>query len=65
MDATTDLDDGGYVWLLTPKVGRPSYIDPADLDEGATTAGLALTSSVNVARDWQAHKVVRPKGARR
>ncbi len=65
VDASTDLDDSGYIWLLTPKVGRPSYIDPADVAEGATTAGLALTSSVNVCRDWQAHKVVRPKGARR
>lgn len=65
VDASTDLDDDGYIWLLTPKVGRPSYIELTDVAEGATTAGLALTSTVNVGPDWQAHKVVRPKGARR
>lgn len=65
VDATTDLTDDGYVWLLTPKVGRDQFIEPSDVAEGATTAGLSLTSTVNVSSDWQAHKVVRPKGSRR
>lgn len=65
VDATTDLADGGCIWLLTPKVGRPQFIEPSDLAEGATTAGLALTRTVNVSPDWQAHRVVRPKSARR
>lgn len=65
VDAMTDLGSGGYIWLLTPKVGRPSYIDPADLAEGAKVAGLSLTTTANVSEDWQAHRIVRPKGARR
>lgn len=65
VDSMTDLADDGYIWLFTPKIGRPSYIDPAEIDESATTAGLSLTNSVLVSDDWQAHKVVRPKGARR
>lgn len=65
VDAMTDLSDQGYIWLLTPKVGRPGFIDPADLSESATTAGLSLTSSAPVSDDWQAHKMVRPKGSRR
>ncbi len=65
VDSLTDLSDNGYVWLLTPKVGRPGYVDPSDLAEGAITAGLSLTSSTAVAPDWQAHKLVRPKGGAR
>ncbi len=36
-----------------------------DLSEGAETAGMVLTSTHNVSDDWQAHKVVRPRGTRR
>lgn len=65
VDALPDLADEGYIWLLTPKVGRQGYIDPADVAEGVTIAGLSLTSTENVANDWQATKVVRPRGSRR
>ena len=65
VDALTDLANRGYIWLLTPKVGRPGYVDPTDLAEGALTAGLALANPAPVSRDWQAHKLVRPKGGRR
>ena len=56
---------GPLLTLLTPKVGRSGYVDPSDLAEGALTAGLSLTKSAAVSRDWQAHKLVRPKGGRR
>lgn len=65
VDALTDLTTRGYIWLLTPKVGRPGYVDPTDLAEGALTAGLSLANTASVAKDWQAHKLVRPKAARR
>jgi Protein of unknown function (DUF3052). len=65
VDALTDLAAGGSIWLLTPKVGRDGYLDPSDLAEAALTAGLALANSVSVAKYWQAHKLVRPKGGRR
>lgn len=65
VDSLTDLADEGVVWLLTPKVGRDGFVDAADVSEGAITAGLALTSSASVARDWQAHKLVRPRGTRK
>lgn len=64
VDSVTDLRDGGYVWLLTPKVGQEGYVDATDLSEGATTAGLALTSTVPVSAEWTASKLVPPKGAR-
>jgi Protein of unknown function (DUF3052) len=61
-DALRDLSNGGVLWLLTPKVGRPGHVSSADLQEGAVTAGLALTSSVSVSKSWSCHKLVRPKG---
>lgn len=65
VDALRDLSDTGWIWLLTPKIGRPGYVEPAELSEGARTAGMTLTSAVEVSPDWQARKVVRPKAARR
>ena len=40
VDSLTDLVDGGAIWLLTPKVGRPQAVDPADIAEAAPIAGL-------------------------
>ena len=40
VDALTDLVGGGAIWLLTPKVGRPNAVDPADIAEAAPIAGL-------------------------
>ena len=65
VDALTDLADHGRIWLLTPKVGREGYVEATDLAEAALTAGLALANPASVSSDWQAHKLVRPKGVRR
>ena len=65
MEALTDLTDTGYIWLMTPKVGRDGYVDAADLAEAAVTAGLALTNSATVSTNWSATKLVRPRGTRR
>ena len=64
MDALRDLSSKGCIWLFTPKVGRPGYVDPADIAEGTLTAGLTLANPASVSKDWQAQKVVRPKGRR-
>ena len=65
LGALTDLTDTGYIWLMTPKVGRSGYVDAADLAEAAVTAGLALTTSASISANWSATKLVRPRGARR
>lgn len=66
MDALIDLSDHGVVWVLTPKVGRPGHVDPADVAEAADTAGLNQTSTVaKLSKDWSAAKLVRPRGGRR
>ena len=65
VDSLTDLTDTGYIWLMTPKVGRDGYVDASDLSEAAVTAGLAQTVSATVSTDWAATKLVRPRGTRR
>jgi hypothetical protein len=64
VDSLTDLVEGGVIWLLTPKVGRPQAVDPADIAEAAPIAGLSTTTTVPVSRDWAATRLVAPKGSR-
>ena len=61
MDALADLAEGGSIWLLTPKVGRDGYVSPADIQEAAPTAGLHVTTSAGVSKDWSATRLVSRK----
>jgi hypothetical protein len=61
MDSLTDLAAGGVIWLVTPKVGRPNAVDPADIAEAAPVAGLATTTTAAVSQDWAATRLVAPK----
>ena len=62
VDSLTDLASGGVIWLLTPKVGRPGAVDAADVTEAAPVAGLAVTTTATVSRDWTATRLAAPKG---
>jgi len=62
-DNDGDLVAGGEIWLLTPKVGRPNAVDPADIAEAAPIAGLSTTTSAPVSQDWSATRLVAPKSA--
>ena len=64
VDSLTDLVDGGVIWLLTPKVGRPGAVDAADIAEAAPVAGLATTTTAGVSKDWTATRRVAPKHPR-
>jgi Protein of unknown function (DUF3052) len=61
VDSLTDLVAGGDIWLLTPKVGRPGAVDPADVAEAAPIAGLSTTTTAPVSREWSATRLVAPK----
>jgi hypothetical protein len=63
VDSLTDLAEGGAIWLLTPKVGRPNYVDASDIAEAAPTAGLSTTTSLAAGPEWSATKLVSPKSA--
>ncbi|MFI7448183.1 DUF3052 domain-containing protein [Nonomuraea sp. NPDC049714] len=58
------LAEGGQIWLLTPKAGRDGHVEPSDIGEDATTAGLSQTSSISAAPDWSGTRLVAPKGRR-
>lgn len=64
VDATSAIDQGALIWLLTPKTGREGHVEPSDIGEAAQTAGLAQTSSLNIVKDWTASRLVTPKTAR-
>jgi len=64
VDALTPLTDGGYIWLLTPKSGRPGHVEPSEIGEAAPTAGLSQTSTVSAGRDWSGSRLVAPKARR-
>jgi len=65
VDGLTNLAEGGFIVLLTPKAGRDGFVDAADIQEAALTAGLHGSGSTNAARDWNGSRLVAPKSARR
>lgn len=65
VDALTDLADGGVIWLLTPRVGRPRAVEAADITEAAPVAGLAVTTTFAAGKDWTATRLAAPKSAPR
>lgn len=58
VDSLTNLDEGGVVWVLTPKAGRDGYVPPADIQQAAPTAGLHVTKSAVASEDWAAARLV-------
>ncbi|MEV7418293.1 DUF3052 domain-containing protein [Streptomyces sp. NPDC089919] len=64
VDATELVEDSALILLLTPKTGRDGYVEPSDISEAATTAGLSQTKSVSVGKDWAASRLVTPKSAK-
>jgi len=65
VDCLTYLTEGGQVWLLTPKVGRAGHVEPSDIQDAAPTAGLSLTSTLQVSKDWNATRLVARKSGRK
>ncbi|RFU40941.1 DUF3052 domain-containing protein [Actinomadura logoneensis] len=61
-DTLVSLADGGVVWLLTPKAGREGHVEPSDIDEAASSAGMTQSKSVSAAAEWSGTKLVPPKG---
>lgn len=52
VDAQAGLEDGGLIWIFTPKSGRPGHVRPAEVEEAASTAGMHATSAVSAAANW-------------
>lgn len=52
VDAMSNLDDGGLIWVFIPKPGRPGALPVADVEDAAKTAGLHSTSAASIGADW-------------
>ena len=65
MDAMTYLSETGPIWVLTPKVGRAGHVEPSDIQDAAPTCGLSQTSTLAVASDWTATRLVARKAGKR
>jgi hypothetical protein len=66
VDALTPLADDGVIWLMTPKRGRPGYVEPSDVAEAASVAGLSQTSITTVSSEWAGARLVgRRSGGKR
>ncbi|MDO5049752.1 MAG: DUF3052 domain-containing protein [Actinomycetaceae bacterium] len=60
LDAGANLDDGGVVWVLTPKSGSSNHVPPENVDEAAKVAGMNSTSATTVNSHWAGMRLVAP-----
>nr|WP_255316520.1 DUF3052 domain-containing protein [Nesterenkonia sp. Act20] len=58
VDALATLDEGGVIWLLTPRSGREGYVPPVEIQDAAPNAGLHVTSSAGVSAHWAATRLM-------
>lgn len=63
VDSISPLADDGYIWLLTPKRGRDGYVEPSDIAEAASIAGLSQTSIATIGHEWAAARLVGRKSS--
>jgi DUF3052 family protein len=61
VDAIGPLADDGFIWVLTPKRGRAEYVEPSDIAEAASVAGLSQTSITTAGTEWSAARLTSRK----
>ena len=54
VDSMNMLEDGGAIWLFTPKAGRPGFVAQPEIGEAANLTGLHATNTFDLAQDWSA-----------
>lgn len=52
VDAMANLDNGGDIWVFTPKPGRGGHVPPSEVEAAAVVAGLHATSAVSAGTAW-------------
>jgi hypothetical protein len=65
VDGLTYLSESGSIWILTPKAGRDGHVEPSDIQDAAPNVGLSQTSTLSVASDWTATRLVARKAVKR
>jgi hypothetical protein len=58
VDSIAPLADDGYIWLMTPRRGRDNYVEPSEIAEAASIAGLSQTSIATIGTDWSGARLV-------
>lgn len=63
MDALANLDDdGGLIWVLSPKAGGPGAVPVSDVEDSARSCGLQTTSAAALGGDWSGIRLMaRPR----
>ena len=61
VDALAYLSESGTIWVLTPKVGRDGHVQASDIQDAVNIAGLSQTSTIAVAPNWTATKIMHRK----
>ena len=65
VDGLTDLDDQGFIVLMTPRAGRDGHVEPAEIAEAATTAGLHVSGALTDSSDWTGTRLVPPRAKKK
>lgn len=65
VDGLTDLDDQGFIVLMTPRAGRDGHVEPAEIAEAATTAGLHVSGALTGSSDWTGTRLVPPRAKKK
>jgi hypothetical protein len=65
MDALPFLSETGPIWVMAPKMGRENYVEASEIQDAAPIAGLSVTSTIAVATDWTATRLVARKAGKR
>lgn len=62
VDTLGTLAEGSSIVLLTPRPGQDGEVDPSEVDEAATTAGLHTSGNVMCSEAWVATRLAARKG---
>lgn len=62
VDTLGTLAEGSSIVLLSPRPGQTGEIDPSEVDEAATTAGLHTSGSVMCSEVWVATRLAARRG---
>ncbi|MDO5034205.1 MAG: DUF3052 domain-containing protein [Actinomycetaceae bacterium] len=60
LDASANLDNGGVVWVLSPKPGSRNHVAPEIVADAAKIAGMNPTSAAAVSKGWAGMRLVAP-----
>jgi len=54
VDSMNMLEDGGAIWVFTPKAGRDGFVSHAEIEEAADTTGLHAMTTFGLGSNWSA-----------